>query len=308
VGVAGNGRFVPNEFLPQFQIHNDNMITLLLVLNGVLMIVLPVLLGWQIAVRRGASWVYFGMGAVTFVGSQVLHIPFNWLVLQKWDLLPSGYSETADLIILALFLGFSAGVFEEVARYVTYRFWATDARSWGRGLMLGAGHGGIEAILLGVLVLVNSTVLVGLSRGYFWGLIPTEQAPLVTEQLTAVGALPWYMMLLGAVERVFALCLHLACSILVLQLFVRGGVRWLVLAIVWHAAVDATAVYAIQTWGAVPTEVLIGLFALVSVGIVFALRTPEPVAAEPEPLPALAPVALDNLPVTTTHLDDSRYT
>ena len=64
-----------------------------------------------------------------------------------------------DRIIYAVFLGLSAGVFEETARYLTYRFWAKDARSWSRGLMLGAGHGGSEAILVGALAAVNFVAL-----------------------------------------------------------------------------------------------------------------------------------------------------
>ncbi len=82
--------------------------------------------------------------------SQVLHIPFNALVNPVFNqfgfiALPLSLQNS----ILSVFLGLSAGLFEELSRYAMYRWWAKDARSWGKGLLAGAGHGGIEAILLG---------------------------------------------------------------------------------------------------------------------------------------------------------------
>jgi hypothetical protein len=61
---------------------------------------------------------------------------------------------------------------------------------------------------------------------------------------------------------------------------VRGSKRWLGLAILWHAVIDAVAVYISSKIGIMPTEGVIGLFAIISVGIIFFFRQPEP---EPEP-------------------------
>jgi uncharacterized membrane protein YhfC len=284
------------------------------VINFVLMIVMPFVLGWWIARARGAGWRLFGIGAVTFVVSQVFHIPFNWLVQQRLQLIPPDTSVLANLLILAAFLGLSAGVFEEVARYLAYRFWAKDARTWGRGLMLGAGHGGIEAILLGVLGLVNIVGLYFISQGQLLQNIPPEQAALVDQQIQAVLSAPWYAVLLGALERVFALCFHLSASLLVMQVFVRGRLFWLLLAILWHALLNFIALVAVSQWGPYVTEALIGVVALASLGIVFWLRTPEPEEAdssgeslEPLPAPTLDPNLLPPLEETAEMLERSRY-
>ena len=223
------------------------MIPALLTLNFLLMIVLPLLLGWWIARRRGASWRLFGLGALAFVLSQVAHLPFNWLVLQEW-----GWVDASQPAVYALFLGLSAGSFEGVLRYLTFRFWAREARSWGTGLMVGAGHGGIEAMLLGVLGMLNFTILLGLREGYFQGIlatVPPDQLYLVDEQISALFGVPASMALLGAVERVFALLLHLSASLLVMQTFVRGQWRWLAAGILWHAAIDGVLVYVLLGWG-----------------------------------------------------------
>ena len=151
----------------------------LLVLNFLLMIALPVILGWFIARRRHISWRYFGIGAATFVLAQLAHIPFNYFVINNFLAEAELESQSATLLVSAVFLGLSAGIFEEGARYLSYRFWATDARTWGKGLMMGAGHGGAESILLGVLGALNVTILLGYRAGYFQGLVPAEQAPQV---------------------------------------------------------------------------------------------------------------------------------
>ena len=59
------------------------------------------------------------------------------------------------MAVVAVFYGLSAGLFEEIARYLTYRFWLKDSQNWKSGLMFGAGHGGIEAMILGALALLS---------------------------------------------------------------------------------------------------------------------------------------------------------
>ena len=50
-------------------------------LNGLLMIAMPIALGIYLVRRTGQHWKLFLVGAVLFVASQVLHIPFNLIVL-----------------------------------------------------------------------------------------------------------------------------------------------------------------------------------------------------------------------------------
>ncbi|MEZ4645248.1 MAG: YhfC family glutamic-type intramembrane protease [Chloroflexota bacterium] len=278
------------------------------VVNVCLMLSMPLVLAVWLERRRQPGWGLFGAGALTFILSQVLHIPFNWLVQQRFQLLPTDLQVTGNLLLVSLFLGLSAGLFEEIGRYLTYRYWVTDARTWGKGLMLGVGHGGIEAILLGVLAGANYVAMALLKQGKLLDRIPTEQLPLVQQQIEQVFSLPWYNILLGALERAFAICLHLALSLLVMQLFVRGQKRWLWAAVAWHALLDAVAVFMSVRWNAYVTELAIGILALLSVGIIFWLRTPEPVEPELEPLPpAISPLSLREIDVTAESLEKSRY-
>lgn len=287
------------------------MYYVLYTLNVLLMIAMPLALGTVIARKRRVSWALFGIGAATFVGAQLFHIPFNLLV-DSAGYLPDPEAGRRNLLVVALFGGLSAGFFEEVARYLAYRFWARDALSWGGGLMLGAGHGGVEAILLGLLASVNVGFLFGFRHGYFTGIIPADALPLVQEQVTALFSAPIYLTLLGAAERLFALCVHLALSLLVMQVFKRGRSYWLLLAIGWHALLDATAVFGVTAWGIEVTEALVGLFALLSLGIIWRLHErpvePEegdrPMSAKELPPQGKANIEVD---ISAEKLEESRY-
>ena len=272
-------------------------------LNYSLMIAMPFLLARIIKAKRRVNWGLFGIGALTFVLSQVGHIPFNWLILQQFAWVP-----VDNIVAVAIFAGLSAGFFEEGTRYLAYRFFAPDARTWGKGLMMGAGHGGIEAILLGVLGGWTVIQLVLIRNGYLLDQIPSDVMPAVQAQITAVFTASWYDALLGAVERLFALCIQVSLSLLVMQQFVRGQRKWLIIAILWHAIIDALAVYAISNWGIYVTEALVAGTAVISLGIIFWLKTPEPVEAEPEPLPPVGPAAPLEMEIGAESLDKSRYT
>jgi uncharacterized membrane protein YhfC len=124
-------------------------------LNALLMIAMPLALVIYLTRKLNVGWRLFGIGGVTFVASQVLHIPFNlWVLNPLMEKFGLSISQIGmQLVIVAILYGLSAGVFEETARYLVYRFWLKkDAeRTWRSALIFGTGHGGIEAIILGVL-------------------------------------------------------------------------------------------------------------------------------------------------------------
>lgn len=286
------------------------MITFLLFVNFGLMILLPVLLASWIQRRWRPGLALFGIGAATFVLSQVGHIPFN-LIVQQSPFYPQDVDSWRNLLLVAAFLGLSSGIFEEVARYLTYRFWAKKARSWPQGMMVGAGHGGIEAIIFGLLGLINFTVLLLISQGTLQDVIPTDQMPLVQQQIDATFGVPWYMALLGAVERVWALALHLAASLLVMQSVTRRQWRWLLAAIGLHALFNGAALVIVNRVGPLATEVALGVFAVFCVLIILKLRDGDggesgKDKATPE-MERETAVPMKPIEATAERLDDSRY-
>lgn len=279
------------------------------VLNFSIMIALPVCLAVFLARKHKTAWGLFGIGAGTFIVSQIFHIPFNHWVLEP-ALARLGLSlnqQGLPLAAVGLFYGASAGIFEEVARAIGYRWWIREDRSWEAGLMFGAGHGGIEAILLGALAMFAFVRLMALRGADLSTLVPLDQVELAEAQIKAYWALPWHQAILGAVERGSALLIQLSLSILVLQTFRRKQPGWLFLAIGWHTLVDAAGVYAIQTWSVYTTELIVGIFGLVSVAILFALRSGGNPSIAEDKLEPLSLVEIQPVIPSTVNLEDSRY-
>ena len=290
-----------------------NILYLTYPLNGLLMIAMPIGLAIYLTRRFHLGWRLWWIGGSTFILSQVLHIPFNLLLLNPplGRLSETSLAEPLRVAITAVALGLSAGVFEECARYAMYRWWAKEARSWGRGLLAGAGHGGMEAIILGVLVFYGFLQLMAIRNTDLSTIVTADKLELAKLQVQMYWSANWYDTLLGAVERLFTIPLHIAASVLVLQVFTRKQIGWLGLAVGWHALADAAAVAASNYLNPYQTEGLIGAFALFNLLIIFLLRQPEPQApteAEQPPLPppltadALIPVEDSDIP-----LEHSRY-
>jgi uncharacterized membrane protein YhfC len=295
---------------------SDWGLTIALAANGLLMIGLPLALAVVLTRRFGQTWRLIGIGAGTFVLSQVAHIPANlglgWLFTSSTvPELPSAWK----LPVSAAIAGLSAGLLEEGARYAMYRWWARDARSWSKALLLGSGHGGAEAVLLGLLALYSLVRLFSLRGVDLSTLVPAEQLAAAQQQINAYWNMPWYAALLGALERTLTIPVQIGMSVLVLQVFTRGQLRWLWLAIGWHAVTDGVIVgYLVPTlqaytWAPYAIEGAVAVTTAISLSLIFLLRRPEP---EPAPYPAVeaAPAMAfrsREIPVTEETLEGTRY-
>jgi len=285
-------------------------------LNGFLMIAMPLALGFYLNHRWRLGWRLWGIGAVTFIISQIGHIPFNYFIswLFQKSFLPEPPVSWSPFFN-PIFLGLSAGLFEELTRYIVFRWWAKDARSWRKGVLLGAGHGGTEAIILGAVTFYGFIQLVNLRNADLTHLFSASQLALAQQQVHNYWNVSWTFSLLGAVERFFTIPVQIALAVLVMQAVTRRQPLWVALAILCHAALDASAAYfsilwSAYPWGAYALEGLVGIAALISITIIFVLRQPEPVpAAEPivsnsivNPAPVISEVE-----VTQEDADKTRF-
>lgn len=280
-------------------------------LSSILIILFALGLGFYLTRKFKLGWGLYWIGAAVFVLSQVFHIPFNigLTYLFRIGFIPSP-PESWQPIFNAVVLGLSAGTFEEIARYAGYRWWAKEARSWSKGLLYGAGHGGIEAILVGVLVMYTFIQMYALRGLDLATVVPADQLEVVSAQVSAYWSSAWYDSFLSTLERLLTIPVQIGLSIIVLQVFTRRKAYWLLIAILWHALVDAVAVYAASAWGVYVAEAFIALFAMVSILVIFLLRQAEP---EPIPEPAINPPAPERLfePLsieeTQDNIEKSRY-
>jgi uncharacterized membrane protein YhfC len=241
------------------------------------MVLAPIVLG-RVLVRRGfGGWKLFFIGAAAFVASQIVHIPvlvgLTLMAKQPW--FPHA-PEAWKLPVNAVVLGLSAGLCEEPARWIALRRFARNARGWKAAILFGAGHGGVEAFLLGVLAAINaSAMLVLRALGPERLGVSGDKLSVANEAIAKYWSMSPWMPLVGAGERVMAVTIHLAASVLVMRGVVSGRTRWLWLAVLFHTAVDAVAVYGMKRWGTLPVEALMLPFVALAVGIVALERRRE---------------------------------
>ena len=167
-------------------------------------------------------------GALAFVISQLLiRIPLLKFVLPQYawygvlQLNPWTYG---------LFLGLTAGLFEETARWIAICFFLKGKQEREHGLAFGLGHGGIEAIVL------VGVPLLGAALQLF-----TDKAA-----LPFVGAGSLFII---GIERLFAITFHVGASLLVMYGVRRRKPLFLLAAIFLHTLLDAAVVILPAVWG-----------------------------------------------------------
>ncbi|MDI6768102.1 MAG: YhfC family glutamic-type intramembrane protease [Anaerolineales bacterium] len=250
------------------------MLAVTYAINFLGMILLPILLGIYLSRRFKLSWRLFLAGALTFIAAQVVHVPVlsGLTALFNAGVLPAP-AEAWTRLFNAVVLGLLAGIFEETARYILFKFVLKKTRTWNEGLMVGAGHGGIEAIFLGILAALAFFTMLSL-RGVDVAVLqlPADQAAALQQQVTDFWSAPVYLSVLGFVERIFAMAMQITLSVMVLRSVTLKQPLWFWLAILWHALVNGTATHLLPTLGAAGVEVVIAGFAVVSLIILFAMR------------------------------------
>jgi uncharacterized membrane protein YhfC len=180
--------------------------------------------------RSGAPLRALGIGALIFFVSQVL-LRLPWQIpLGRWV-----QAHPEWLVPFLLFSSLTAALFEETGRWLGYRHLLTAERSRRVAIMFGLGHGALEAILLAGLPLA------GLLVGWMFaaqGRLPPAAADAIRQQTVA---LDFWKIQLAALERASAIAVHVGLALVVLQVWKRGGLRWLILAILLHFSINAVA-------------------------------------------------------------------
>ena len=204
--------------------------------------------------RRGGKWTAFLTGAVTFILFAMIleSILHNLLFLTPlWAVLQG------NIWLYGLYGGLAAGVFEETGRLLAFKLFLKNEQEPITALSYGIGHGGVEAILLVGLTMVNNLVL---AAAVFAG---GTTDPAVLELAEQLAATPAGMFLWAAFERFGAIILHLSLSVLVFAAVKEPGKKWLFpAAILLHAAADFSAVVSNAYLPVAATEIIALVFAV----------------------------------------------
>ena len=201
----------------------------------------PVGLGVAVCRRQKGMFHAIMIGAFCFiVGAYVLEQILHTVVLVTWP----GIRENA--LAFTVYGCLAAGIFEESARLFGLRALCKRNASPATGFAYGVGHGGIEAIMLvGVSMVSNLIIMTMINSGNAQGLVEGlegDQLALAQEQLSQMAALPSDQWFAAGFERLCAMALHLALSMLVWMVVTRRLPMWgYGLAIALHAVSNVPA-------------------------------------------------------------------
>lgn len=212
-------------------------------------------------IRWKARFSSFIAGFVTFSAAVFfLEQIFHSLVLGF--LIPS---LPQHFVLYAAYAGITAAVFEECARYVTMAFFMRKPLLPANALMYGIGHGGAEAILLvGMTNITNLTTSFMINNGQLAANLATVDAAAketMIQSLSSLWTLPASQFVFGGLERIPAIALQIALSLLVFESGRTGKKQFFLLALAIHFLVDFITVLTASVLPLAATEGLVLLMA-----------------------------------------------
>ncbi len=140
----------------------------------------------------------------------------------------------------------AAGIFEETARFLSFKLLKKKYNDFSTALSYGVGHGGAEAILLVGLTMINNIILsvminFDLLATITSGLQGTALKQFQAQMNALISTAP-HMFLVAGGERLAALCMQISLSVIVFYSVTCKGKWWLFpLAILLHAVTNVTA-------------------------------------------------------------------
>ena len=258
---------------------------LFMAVTAVIVVALPIALLILVTKKHGAKVVPALVGAGAFMifamgFEQILHA----VVLKPGA--DGGIALLQKPALYILYGAFAAGVFEENARFLSFKLLLKKYTGIGNAVSYGVGHGGAEAILIVGLNMISSLVL---SLVYNSGSAAALSGPPTNETIaaavTAIAEAKPYLFLVSGFERVISIVIHIALSVIVFLSVCGTGKRRVLfpLAILLHAFVNVPA--AMYQTGVIKnvivTESLIAVFA--ALFAVFAFFLAKKLAPAPEP-------------------------
>lgn len=189
------------------------------ILATLVVFIIPVIGALFLKVEKNVKISNFIIGALTFLISQVLiRLPLLNYLGRNTNIFTMGF--LSKMIPYIMFFSFTAGIFEECGRYISYKFFLKDENNLLSPISFGLGHGGFEASHL-VLPLVYKSIMHPLFYGNLVG----------------------YLVI---IERVFAIIFHIAASIIIFYGVKTKRKIWLLISILLHGTYNFTVVYVAQ--------------------------------------------------------------
>jgi uncharacterized membrane protein YhfC len=220
-------------------------------------IAVPLILAVIIWKKFKVSWAIFFLGMVLFLAS-LIRMPLNNFL---GTLLQNNFRGEIFYILFGVMAGLMAGIFETGVRCIAIGA-VIKPGDYYKGLMYGIGHGGggESMIFVGLTTLANYIIF-----KFFPNILPANILPQMAQ-------MAWYLPLVGALERVLAISIQIAFSVLIMYAFTSRKYYIIAVTVIFHTIVDFTAYYINYKFGFWFAEIGVAVFALIGIIIIFKLK------------------------------------
>ena len=176
-----------------------------------------------------------------------------------------------NIWIFAIYGGFMAGLFEETGRLFGYKFFCKNRMSHDEdALMYGFGHGGFEVFYLLVPGMISNLVMANMINSGTTSLLLNGQneqgIQAVNEAIDALISTSPILYTAGMVERISAVGIHIALSVIVWFAVKNAKYYYYILAIGLHMLVDTFTVLIARVCNAAVVEIIL---LVVSAGLLY---------------------------------------
>ena len=226
----------------------------LLVLGAILMIAVPLMIAIIWTKKKKERFTTVLVGAATFLlFAAILEKPLQALLIAPTQM---GLADTeisqflnARPILWVFIVGLFPGVFEETGRLVAYKTVLKKRKNRETSISHGIGHGCFEVIfIMGVAYVTYIAYAIMINTGTFGTVVDQvmsqnpDQAEALKAVASGIASFPFVNLVLGIVERIFAVLFHIGASIIVFYACKDKSRFWLYpLAILLHTAMDFVA-------------------------------------------------------------------
>lgn len=220
----------------------SNLSIVFMVISLIISLALPIggIIYLKLKYKVSLKVFFIGMLAF-FIAVQILEAPINNFFLN----INKGTSEflLGNPIVYMLYGGFMAGIFEETARFISFKYLIKD-RNDITAITYGVGHGGIEAILIGGVSSLNAiSYSVIINNGSFQSVmekaaVSNDVIATTYNQFVNSSSYLWVM---TGVERITAMIIHISLSVLVFYAVKERKYIYFFIAIICHAVINFPA-------------------------------------------------------------------
>lgn len=210
------------------------------------------------------SWAIFFVATTLFLVS-LIRIPLNIYIS---NMLKYYFMGNNLLIMAILFPSFTAGLFEEGFRTLGIGL-IVRGKTYEKGLMYGIGHGGGGESM----IFVGFSLLANFIAYKFFSMLPGMS--ILKTQFESVS---WFMPLVGAGERVLAMTIQVAFSVVIMHAFLNKKYYFIIFAFLGHVIVDFVASYLNIKFGILWSEISVIIFAVIGLAVTLLLRPKKNVA------------------------------